>query len=61
MFRLSINHGKITFKLLESFLKDSFDIHYVELNRLRTSNEAITQRNLKIWADMADKICFNRT
>ena len=28
---------------------------------LRTPNEGITQRNLKIWADVADKICFGRT
>ena len=24
---------------------------------LRTPNEGIDQRNLKIWADVADKIC----
>ena len=24
-------------------------------------NEGINQRNLKIWADVADKICFGRT
>ena len=28
---------------------------------LRTLNEGINQRNLKIWADVADKICFGRT
>ena len=28
---------------------------------LRTPNEGINQRNLKIWAEMADKICFGRT
>ena len=25
---------------------------------LRTPNEGINQRNLKIWADVADKICL---
>ena len=30
-------------------------------NRLRTSNEGINQRNLKFWADAADKICFSCT
>ena len=30
-------------------------------HRLLTSNEGINQRNLKIWADVADKICFSRT
>ena len=24
-------------------------------------NEGVNQRNLKIWADVADKICFGRT
>ena len=28
---------------------------------LRTPNEGINHRNLKIWADVADKICFGRT
>ena len=28
---------------------------------LRTPNEGINQRNLKIWADVADKMCFGRT
>ena len=28
---------------------------------LRTPNEGINQRNLKIWVDVADKICFGRT
>ena len=28
---------------------------------LRTPNEGINQRNLKIWADVADKICFGLT
>ena len=28
---------------------------------LRTPNEGINQRNLKFWADVADKICFGHT
>ena len=28
---------------------------------LRTPNEDINQRNLKFWADVADKICFGPT
>ena len=28
---------------------------------LRTPNEGINQRNLKIWADVADKICSGHT
>ena len=30
-------------------------------HRLRTHKESINQRNLKFWADMADKICFGRS
>jgi hypothetical protein len=33
----------------------------VKNHGLRTPNEGINQRNLKIWADVADKICFGRT
>ena len=42
-------------------------IHFIRLNfdaqghGLRTPNEGIKQRNLKFWADVADKICFGRT
>ena len=28
------------------------------LHGLRTPNEGINQRNLKFWANVADKICF---
>ena len=28
---------------------------------LRTHNEGINKKNLKIWADVADKICFGLT
>ena len=27
-------------------------------HKLRTPNEGTNQRNLKFWADVADKICF---
>ena len=27
---------------------------------LRTPNAGINQRNLKFWADVADKVCFGR-
>ena len=30
-------------------------------HRLRTPNEGINQKNLKIWANVADKICLGRT
>ena len=30
------------------------------IHGLRTPNEGINQRNLKFWADVADKICFGR-
>ena len=31
------------------------------IHGLRTPNEGINQLNLKIWANVADKICFGRT
>ena len=31
------------------------------MHGLRTTNEGINQRHLKILADVADKICFGRT
>ena len=31
------------------------------MNGLQTPNEGINQRNLKIWANVADKICFGCT
>ena len=34
---------------------------YSTTHGLRTPNEGINQRNLKFWADEADKICFGRT
>ena len=31
--------------------------HGIRTHKLRTPNESINQRNLKIWADVADNIC----
>ena len=48
--------------IIMDFGKDSStDKTFVRYHRLRTPNEGINQRNLKIWADVADKICFGRT
>ena len=38
-----------------------FFAYRISSHGLRTPNEAINQRNLKIWADVADKICFGHT
>ena len=51
------------------FTKICFDFYMLIVNHgavylnhgLRTPNEGINQRNLKLWADVADKICFGRT
>jgi hypothetical protein len=32
----------------------------IQNHELRTPSEDINQRNLKIWTDVADKICFGR-
>ena len=46
--------------LLKIFLQISNNCHkVVSINHgLRTPNEGINQRNLKFWANVADKICF---
>ena len=52
------------FRLLEivaSLRKLVGQMHLTYNHGLRTPNEGINQRNLKIWADVADKICFGRT
>ena len=36
-------------------------LKYAKTHGLRTPNEGINQKNLKIWADVAVKICFDRT
>ena len=33
---------------------------YAHVHGLQTPSEGINQRNLKLWAEMADKICFDR-
>ena len=41
-----------------------FDQYYLcisMIHGLRTPNEDTNQRNLKFWADEADKICFGHT
>ena len=44
------------------FQKSDFVIDFNEIiHGLRTPSEGMNQRNLKIWADVADKICFGRT
>ena len=50
------------FKTQVSLMFNSEACHkYEHMHGLRTSNEGINQRNLKIWADVADKMCFGRT
>ena len=44
---------------MQEYIKIDDDL--IARNGLRTPNEDINQRNLKIWADVADKICFGRT
>ena len=48
--------------IFDTNLGDSpvYKVHRVH-HGLWTPHEVINQRNLKIWADVADKICFGRT
>ena len=41
--------------------KKHYGIVFDSPHGLRTTNESINQRNLKIWAYVADKIYFGRT
>ena len=47
--------------LYKSSINKSTIIPIIPVYGLRTPNEGINQRNLKIWTDLADKICFGRT
>ena len=48
--------------IIMDFGKDSStDKTFVRYHRLRTPNEGINHRNLKIWVDMADKLCLGST
>ena len=44
-------------------MKNQVQMNWINafMQALQTPNEGINQRNLKIWADLADKICFSRT
>ena len=44
-----------------TFSSKAFLFSFSLTHGLRTLNEGINQRNLKIWANAADKICFGRT
>ena len=44
----------ITYAKLEYSHPSNSQVHV-----LQTPNEGINQRNLKSWADMADKMCFS--
>ena len=49
------------FLLFRRMTSCNFQGTYAIAHGLRTPNQDINQRNLKIWADVADKICFGRT
>ena len=59
VWRLVERTGTFKFSFFQLEGPDSNDLDYG--HGLLTPNEGINQRNLKIWADVADKICFVRT
>ena len=62
IFEEDLNCGKKRdFVHLSSMKKEIDRKSHPFTHGLRTSNEGINQRSLKIWADVADKICFGRT
>ena len=44
-----------------TFKNESIAFDSSKRHGLRTANEGKNQRSLKIWANVADKICFGRT
>ena len=69
----SVNHSLVNLKPVKpaSFTQFVFTVNFVFswwflalvtwAHKLQTSNEGVNQRNLKILADVADKIFFGRT
>ena len=42
-------------------LKNTTELYLIHPTDYGTPNESINQRNVKIWADVADKLCFGST
>ena len=55
------NHTQDLTTNSEFHILDSDFFVYCLNHGLLTPNEGINQRNMKIWADVADKICFGRS
>ena len=60
---ISLVGGKFYLIALEKNQTDTLSYQIVDtpIHGLRTPNEGIYQRNLKIWVDVAEVICFGRT
>ena len=56
-FLIAISWIKVRVRTLQHNLIMIYDFAH----GLRIPNEGINQRNLKIWANETDKICFGRT
>ena len=54
----------IFLEILFNQISNEFECDFTQHGQthgLRTPNEGTNQRYLKVWADVADKICFGRT
>ena len=53
-------HKKRLLKRKSTYVMSYYILHYSQNHGLRTPKEGIILKNLKHWADVADKICFGR-
>ena len=58
--RVDVDKGKFVKIAVSSLINCHLNANRFN-HGLRTPNEDINQRNLEIWADVADNICFGRT
>ena len=56
-----ITNRSVSYKTQKLMAATKIPDYVGQKHGLRTRNEGINQRNLKSWADVADKICFGRT
>ena len=59
--KVHVNNVRIRHNIFHLREKKSQKSFHQSAHGLRTPNEGINQRNLKFWANVADKICFGRT
>ena len=59
--KVHVNNVRIRHNIFHLREKKSQKSFHQSAHGLRTPNEGITQRNMKFWSNVADKICFGCT